>query len=163
MPSRAGCEVLARFDWEEEAFRYGVDPDTSRADWPRSLRARRSRWPERFTARTAAPPMASPGGVGGLETLRRYGQPWFSLLGRWRRWGRVGADAPAAYRVQRLTAKAGTACQPSCSSSWARVVATPGALTVRWEVSVDSTVVWAHQHAAGVRSEGGRREGAKGR
>ncbi len=47
------------------------------------------------------------GKLGGLETLRRYGQPWFALLGR-RRWGRVGADALARYRAE-LSAKTGAA------------------------------------------------------
>ena len=37
------------------------------------------------------------GSLGGLETLRRYGRPWFALLGR-RCWKRVGAEAFAAYR-----------------------------------------------------------------
>jgi hypothetical protein len=45
------------------------------------------------------------GRLRGLETLRRYGQPWFSLLGR-RRWGRVGPETLARYRAQ-LPAKAG--------------------------------------------------------
>ena len=39
--------------------------------------------------------------------MRRYGRPWFSLLGR-RRWGRVGAEALDRYREE-LTAKVGAA------------------------------------------------------
>lgn len=43
------------------------------------------------------------GRLGGLETFRRYGRPWFALLGR-RRWGRVGAEALAGYRAEQLAA-----------------------------------------------------------
>ncbi len=61
------------------------------------------------TVRSTAPPATSPGGaaLGGLETLRRYGRPWFSLLGR-RRWGRASAEALDRYRAE-LSAKAGVA------------------------------------------------------
>ena len=34
---------------------------------------------------------------GGLRTLARYGQPYFSLLARFR-WGRVGVQALVRYR-----------------------------------------------------------------
>lgn len=45
------------------------------------------------------------GRLGGLETLRRYGRPWFALLGR-RCWGRIGAEVLDLYRAE-LAAKAG--------------------------------------------------------
>ncbi len=48
------------------------------------------------------------GRQGGLATLMLYGRPWFSLLGR-RRWGRVGAEALARHRAERLGAKTGAA------------------------------------------------------
>lgn len=49
------------------------------------------------------------GRLGGLETLRRYGRPWFALLAR-RRWKKVGAEALDLYRAEQLAAKAGTVC-----------------------------------------------------
>jgi hypothetical protein len=100
--------LQAWFDWEEEAFRYGVDPNVSREDLiglidgsTVELEACAHR-----AGHSEAGDFARWGSLGGLETLRRYGRPWFALLGG-RRWGRVGADALTRYRAE-ISAKAGT-------------------------------------------------------
>lgn len=101
--------LAAWFEWEEEAFRYGVDPDVSREDLLGLIagstvelegRAHRS-------GHSEAGDFARWGRLGGLETLRRYGRPWFALLGR-RRWGRLDTDTLARYRAE-LSAKTGAA------------------------------------------------------
>lgn len=91
------------FDWEEEAFRYGVDPDVSRADLAVLIEDSAAPIPESEHRRhhSEAGDFSDWGRRGRLATLDRYGRPWFSLLGR-RRWGRVGAEALARHRAERL-------------------------------------------------------------
>ena len=69
------------------------------------------------------------------DVPERYG-PWESVYGLFRRWQRDG--------------------------SWPRIMTllqarADGAGLITWEVSVDSTVARAHQHAAGARKKGPRR------
>jgi transposase len=69
------------------------------------------------------------------DVPERYG-PWESVYGLFRRWQRDG--------------------------TWARVLAglqagADAAGLITWDVSVDSTVARAHQHAAGARKRGMRR------
>ena len=96
-------DLQAWFDWEEEAFRYGVDPDIFREDLVALIegstvvlegKAHRA-------SHSAAGDFVRWGRLGGLETLRRYGRPWFSLLGR-RRWGRASAEMLSSYRSEIL-------------------------------------------------------------
>lgn len=63
---------------------------------------------EHRVGHSAAGDFARWGRLGGLETLRRYGRPWFALLAR-RRWKKVGVEALDLYRAEQLVAKAGTA------------------------------------------------------
>lgn len=85
-------DLQAWFEWEEEAFRYGVDPDISRQELAALIegstveiageahRAGHSREGD----------FARWGRRGGLATLARYGSGWFVLLAR-RRWQKITA------------------------------------------------------------------------
>lgn len=106
-PGLESEDLQAWFDWEEEAFRYGVDPDVSREALAALIETSTIEIAadDHREGHSAAGDFARWGRLGGLETLRRYGRPWFSLLGR-RRWGRISAETLTAYRVE-LSAKAG--------------------------------------------------------
>lgn len=105
-----GEGLQAWFDWEEEAFRYGVDPEISRDGLAGLIEA--SATPvlaaEHRLQHSGAGDFSRWGRRGGLATLALYGRPWFSLLGR-RRWGRVGAEDLARHRAEQLAAKSGAA------------------------------------------------------
>ena len=103
-------DLVGWFEREEEAFRYGVDPDVSRNDLVVLIEGSTVEiaGDEHRAGHSAAGDFARWGRLGGLETLRRYGRPWFVLLAR-RRWKKVGAEALDRYRVEQLTAKAGAA------------------------------------------------------
>lgn len=85
-------DLQAWFDWEEEAFRYGVDPDVSPEELAALIEGSTVELGSKAhrTSHSAASDFARWGRLGGLETLRRYGRPWFSLLGR-RRWEKITA------------------------------------------------------------------------
>ena len=74
-------------------------------------------------------------GVPWRDVPGRYG-PWQTLHSRLLRWQRDGTWARLLRHVQQHSDAVGD---------------------VDWEVSVDSTIVRAHQHAAGARKKGGRR------
>lgn len=99
-------DLQSWLEWEEEAFRYRVDPDISREDLAALIDGSTVEigGKEHRASHSAAGDFARWGRLGGLETLRRYGRPWFSLLGR-RRWGRVGKETLACYREKRLAKK----------------------------------------------------------
>ncbi len=99
-----GEGLQAWFDWEEEAFRYGVDPDVSRVDLAGLIEASAAPIPisEHRRRHSDAGDFSRWGRRGGLATLALYGRPWFSLLGR-RRWGRAKADELDDYRAKRLS------------------------------------------------------------
>ena len=100
-------DLQAWFDWEEEAFRYGVDPDVSRQDLEALIEGSivELAGDEHRAGHSAAGDFARWGRLGGLETLRRYGRTWFVLLAR-RRWKKIGAEALDRYRAEQLAAKA---------------------------------------------------------
>lgn len=100
-------DLQAWFGWEEEAFRYGMDPEIGREDLAALIEGSTVELAgdEHRAGHSAVGDFARWGRLGGLETLRRYGRPWFVLLGR-RRWGRVGAEALDRYRAEQLAAKA---------------------------------------------------------
>ncbi len=102
-------DLAAWFDWQEEAFRYGVDPDTGREELAALIESSTVEivGEAHRAGHSEAGDFARWGRLGGLETLRRYGQPWFSLLAR-RRWEKIGAEALNRYRAE-LAAKAGAA------------------------------------------------------
>jgi transposase len=74
-------------------------------------------------------------GVPWRDLPARYG-PWQTCHSRLLRWQRDGTWAKLLRHVQQHSDAVGE---------------------VDWEVSVDSTIVRAHQHAAGARKRGGRR------
>ena len=74
-------------------------------------------------------------GVPWRDLPGRYG-PWQTCHSRLLRWQRDGTWARLLRHVQQHSDAVGD---------------------VDWEVSVDSTIVRAHQHAAGARKKGGRR------
>jgi hypothetical protein len=85
-------DLQAWFDWEEEAFRYRVDPDVSREELAALIEGSTVEiaGEEHRASHSAVGDFVRWGRLGGLKTLRRYGRPWFSLLGR-RRWKKVSA------------------------------------------------------------------------
>jgi hypothetical protein len=93
-------DLAAHFEWEEAAFRYGVNPDVSRDVLAALIEgsAVEIAEDEHKASHSAAGDFVRWGRVGGLKTLERYGRPWFTLLGH-RRWGRVSAEALACYRA----------------------------------------------------------------
>ncbi|MEW6635362.1 MAG: SWIM zinc finger family protein [Actinomycetota bacterium] len=102
-------DLQAWCEWFEEAHRYGVNPDVSREELAALIEgsAVEIAGDAHRAAHSEADDFARWGRLGGLETLGRYGRPWFALLAR-RRWKKIGADALGAYRAE-LAAKAGTA------------------------------------------------------
>lgn len=98
--------MQAWFEWEEEAFRYEVDSDVSREELAALIDGStvELEGEEHRASHSAAGDFTRWGQLGGLETLRRYGRLWFSLLGR-RRWGRVGEEALARYLEKQLAIK----------------------------------------------------------
>jgi hypothetical protein len=95
----AGLQVW--FEWEEEAFRYGVDPDIFRSELAALIEGSAVEISEdqHKASHSAAGDFVRWGRLGGLETLRRYGPLWFSLLGQ-RRWGRISVAALDHYREE---------------------------------------------------------------
>ena len=94
-------DLAAYFEWEEETFRFGVNPDIARGELVRLIKGSvvKIAEEEHKANHSAAGDFARWGRLGGLKTLERYGRPWFALLGR-RRWGRVSAEALACYRAE---------------------------------------------------------------
>ena len=88
-------DLQAWLDWQEEAFRYELAPDISREELAALIDGSKVdlEGKEHRASHSVAGDFVRWGRLGGLETLRRYGRLWFSLLGR-RRWGsRRGRDA----------------------------------------------------------------------
>lgn len=102
-------DLAAWFDWEEEAFRYGVNPDVSRDELVVLIEGSTVEiaGEAHRAGHSEAGDFARWGRLGGLETLLRYGRTWFSLLAR-RRWKKIGAEALGRYWAE-LAAKAGAA------------------------------------------------------
>ncbi len=102
-------DLAAWFEWEEEAYRYWVNPEIGREDLAALIGGSSVEIAgvEPRAGHSAADDSARWGRLGGLETLRRYGQPWFALLAR-RRWKNVGVEAFAHYREE-LAVKVGVA------------------------------------------------------
>ncbi len=89
--------------------------------------------------------------VNGILWRLRTGAPWRDLPERYGSW-QTCYDRLVRWRRdgtwERLLARAQTKCD--------------AAGEVEWEVSVDSTVVRAHQHAAGARRRPGREDAKRG-
>ena len=85
-------DLQAWFEWEEEAIRYRVNPDISREELSALIESSTVELEGKAhrASHSAAGDFVRWGRLGGLETLRRYGRPWFSLLGL-RRWKKITA------------------------------------------------------------------------
>jgi hypothetical protein len=83
----------AWFEWKEEAFRYGVDPDVSREELAALIEASAFSVPaaSHRANHSEAGDFSRWGRLGGLRTLALYGRGWFALLAR-RRWEKVTAE-----------------------------------------------------------------------
>jgi hypothetical protein len=89
--------LQAWWEWEEEAFRYGVDPDVSREELEALIEASVSLMPTTThqANHSKEGDFARWGQRGGLRTLALYGSEWFVLLAR-RRWETITAEQLAA-------------------------------------------------------------------
>jgi hypothetical protein len=78
--------------WEEEDYRYGVDPDVSRELLAELIKGSTVRLEarEHSAAHSEAGDYARWGRLGGLKTFGLYGPGWFVLLAR-RRWEKISA------------------------------------------------------------------------
>ena len=87
-----GAGLQAWFEWEEEAFRYGVDPDITRGELAAFIEGSTVELSadEHRVAHSEVGDFARWGRLGGLETLALYGPGWFVLLAR-RRWEKISA------------------------------------------------------------------------
>ena len=92
------------FDWEEDAYRYGIDPDLSREELAETIEGSTVKLAgdEHRVGHSEAGDFVRWGRLGGLETLRRYGRPWFALLAR-RRWKKIEVESLAEYRARLRT------------------------------------------------------------
>ena len=91
--SGLGPEDLAAWiEWEEEAYRYGVDSDVSREVLAALIEGSTVELgvEEHRAAHSEAGDFARWGRLGGLKTLALYGPGWFVLLAR-RRWQKISA------------------------------------------------------------------------
>ena len=87
-----GAGLQAWFDWEEEAFRYGIDSDVFREDLVALIDSSAALIPavEHRIGHSQAGDFVRWGRRGGLATLALYGRGWFVLLAR-RRWKKISA------------------------------------------------------------------------
>jgi hypothetical protein len=97
-------------EWQEEAFRYGVDPEIGREELAALIEGSTVEIAggEHRAVHSRSGDFACWGRLGGLETLALYGPGWFAMLAM-RRWGQVTAGQLADYRVERLAVKSGPA------------------------------------------------------
>jgi hypothetical protein len=88
-----GEGLQAWWSWEEEAFRYGVDPNLSRKELEALIEASASLVPATAHQRghSRAGDFSRWGRRGGLRTLALYGRGWFALLAM-RRWRKITAE-----------------------------------------------------------------------
>jgi hypothetical protein len=137
-----GAGLQAWLDWEEEASRYGVDPDVSRPELVATIEASAKLVPdlEHRVCHTQAGDFARWGRRGGLETLARYGRPWFSLLGR-RRWGKVGANLLARYLAERVEEKGGVTSGITPRFGLGQLFGTPAALSLLARAGIGPTTL----------------------
>ena len=85
-------DLQAWFDWEEEAFRCGVDPDISHEQLAELIEGStvEIEGKEHRASHSAAGDFVRWGRLGGLKTLALYGPGWFAFLAR-RRWQKITA------------------------------------------------------------------------
>ena len=85
-------DLAAWIEWEEEAYRYGVDPEISREVLAALIKDSTVELgvEEHRTAHSDTGDFARWGRLGGLNTFGLYGPGWFVLLAR-RRWEKITA------------------------------------------------------------------------
>jgi hypothetical protein len=85
--------LQAWFEREEEAFRYGVDPDVSREELEAMIEASASLVPAAAhrSGHSRDGDFARWGRCGGLRMLALYGRGWFVLLAS-RRWEKITVE-----------------------------------------------------------------------
>jgi len=90
--------LQAWFEWEKEAFRYGVDPDISREELELLIEASTSPVPAAAhrSGHSRGGDFARWGRRGGLRTLALYGRGWFVLLAS-RRWEKITPEQLAEF------------------------------------------------------------------
>lgn len=100
-------DLQAWFDWEEEAFRYEVNPEIGREDLAALIEGSTVELAgeQHRAGHSAAGDFVRWGRLGGLKTFALYGPGWFALLAR-RRWNKITAEQLAEYRAEQLAAKA---------------------------------------------------------
>jgi hypothetical protein len=107
-------DLQAWFNWEEEAFRYGLNPDASREELAAMIDDSTVEVAddEHRAGHSAAGDFARWGRLGGLKTLALYGPGWFALLAK-RRWKKITAEQLAEAREGlRLAAPATSGGRP---------------------------------------------------
>jgi hypothetical protein len=85
-------DLAAWIEWEEEAYRYGVDPDVSREVLAALIKGSKVELgvEAHRATHSEAGDFARWGRLGGLKTFALYGPGWFVLLAR-RRWEKITA------------------------------------------------------------------------
>lgn len=85
-------DLQAWFEWEEEAYRYGVNTDISREELAALIEGStvELEGKEHRAGHSAAGDFVRWGRLGGLKTFALYGPGWFALLAR-RRWQKITA------------------------------------------------------------------------
>ena len=88
-----GAGLQAWFDWEEEAFHFGVNPDVSRGELVALMESSAPEISEEQhkAGHIAAGDFARWGRRGGVRTLALYGRGWYMLLAN-RRWKQITAE-----------------------------------------------------------------------
>ena len=88
-----GTGLQAWFEWEEAAFRFGVDPDVSRGELVALIESSALEISEEQhkDSHIAAGDFARWGRRGGVRTLAPYGRGWYMLLAN-RRWEKITAE-----------------------------------------------------------------------
>jgi len=88
-----GEGLQAWIQWEEEAFRYGVDPELSRDELEALIESSASAvaGAAHRAAHSKADDFARWGRRGGSRTLALYGSGWFALLAK-RRWEKISTE-----------------------------------------------------------------------
>ncbi len=93
-----GAGIQAYLDFEDEALRYGVDPEITREDLQAMITASTVELPQAEHRRLHETDFARWGRRGGIETLQPYGRTWFAFLAL-RRWGKVSPAELARVRA----------------------------------------------------------------
>jgi hypothetical protein len=88
-----GAGLQAWFDWEEEAFRFRVNPDVSRGELVALIESSALEISEEQhkASHIAAGDFARWGRRGGVRALALYGRGWYMLLAN-RRWKQITAE-----------------------------------------------------------------------